>query len=300
LRFCDYGKQKNHIIRFGANQATVCLEIKKGATEAKHHLVAQRGEDNTSVKKNQPLGPLPAVYFGPSDNNLFNRGPQERRGFLDSACGTLKKKYRQNLTDYQRIVRQKNDILKKGAPNKVLLETFNHQLVGQSAAIIKERLEFLEQIKAPANEIYNRLTGKPAPTEIIYKSKTDTQNITASLNEQLRNRANLELISGCCLVGPHRDDLLFLINGTDVAEFGSQGEKKTACLALKIAQLKILQENDLKPLLILDDALSELDMGRRQLLLELVPECEQTFISATDDIGLKLGEDVKKFKLGQQ
>ena len=300
MRFCDYGKQKNHTVRFGASQARVCLEIEKGVSRTKHHLVAQRSEGGTSIKKNQPLGPLPAVYFGPADNSLFNGGPQERRGFLDSACGALKKKYRHGLVDYQRIVRQKNDLLKKGAPNKVLLETFNHQLIGQAVVIIEERLMFLEQIAEPSNKTYNRLAGKATPTGLVYKSKTDTGDTAASLDKQLRDRAQLELIRGCCLVGPHRDDLSFLVDGVDVAEFGSRGEKKTACLSLKIAQLKTLQENNLKPLLILDDAFSELDAGRRQLLLELVPECEQTFISATDDLGLKLGEDVKKFRLGQQ
>ena len=297
LRFGDYSKQKNNTIQFGANQATVRLDIKKGTSLTKHYLVAQRGTNGTSIKKNQPLGPLATVYFGPNDNNLFNGGPQERRSFLDSACGTLKREYRQNLTEYQKIVRQKNDILKRGAPNKTLLETYNYQLIQQADFLIKDRLLFLEEISQPTSATHGCLTKKTLTIDIVYQSKTNIGDVKDSLGEQLRAKEELETIRGCCLVGPHRDDLSFLIDGVDVAEFGSQGEKKTACLALKIAQLKNLQENNLKPLLVLDDALSELDIQRRQLLLELVAECEQTFISATDHIGLELGEGVKRFEL---
>lgn len=298
LRFNGYNKQKEKMIRHGQNRAVVEVGVQRKESRANYRLVAERVDEKSRVQKKQPFGPMPFICFSPADNDFFTKGPQDRRCFIDSALGVLKKKYCRDLSDYQRIVKQKNNLLKEGGTDGRLIDSFNQQLVKTAAAVIKEREAFLREIEPLAGKALVQLCGQAKRASLIYISKTDLNDIEESLWRQLREKQELEQIRGCCVVGPHRDDLSFIVDDFDVAEFGSQGEKKTACLALKMAQLKNLQQKGVKPLLILDDAFSELDPRRRQLLLEAIPSCEQTFITATDTAGIEVSGGIKRIELG--
>lgn len=299
LRFNAFNKHKNSAIRLGDNQATVQIEVEKAGTSAKHILVAQKHQEEVRISRKQPLGNLPIVYFMPQEDDIFGGSPQERRHFLDTACSLFKKAYGTGLLEYQRVVRQKNDILKGNRqPNTNLLATYNQQLVQKAEELIRQRLWLLKNMEPVLRELYCKLTGSPVAASVEYLSRTSEGDIRGSLSAQLQQKAELELVRGCCLVGPHRDDFSLVVDGVDVATLGSQGEKRTGCLALKIALINMLQHEGTKPLLILDDALSELDDNRRQLLLGTVGQCEQVFITATDADNLKLGDSVKIFELG--
>ncbi|KKM80880.1 hypothetical protein LCGC14_1335380 [marine sediment metagenome] len=146
LRFNGYNKNKSSLIRFGEDRALVEIEVQKKESSAKYRLVAQREEKDSRVQKKQPFGQLPIIYFSPSTNGLFSSGPSERRHFMDSACVFLKKSYQKDFSEYQRIVRQKNRLLKGENYNKGLLESFNEQLVLKAERLIKERMGFLEEM----------------------------------------------------------------------------------------------------------------------------------------------------------
>ncbi len=298
LRFNGYNKQKENIIKFGESFAQVDLEIIKNGSTLDYHLTAQEINAKPKINKKQPLGPIPIIHFTPTEGSFFNGTPQDRRYFLDHGCSFTKKKYQKDLQEYMRILRQKNNLLKEGIKRPQLIGAFNQQLVDKAALIINQRLEFLSELKEPARQRYAQLTQKEVNLELFYKSNTNIQETTKSLWDQLKEREELEYIRGCCLVGPHRDDFSLTAEKVDMGEFGSQGEKKTGCIALKLAQIDLLKIRGIKPLLILDDALSELDPQRRQLLLNTINECEQTFITTTDVGDLDIDTDVKHLKLG--
>ncbi len=297
MRFNGYNKNKSSLIRFGQARALVEIEVQKKESSAFYRLVAERQEGDSKIQKKQPFGQLPIIYFSPSNNGLFSSGPSERRHFMDSACVSLKKSYQKDFSEYQRIVRQKNRFLKDENNNKGLLESFNEQLVLKAERLIKERMGFLEEMGPPLETLHQKLTGKKRKIDATYKSRTNTSSIAESLFKQLGEREQLEAIRGFCLVGPHRDDLSFAVDGIDVSEYGSQGERKSACLAFKLAQMSLLKRKKIEPILVLDDALSELDINRRGLLMETIPDCKQAFLTATDAGGLEINKTINQIEL---
>ncbi len=297
MRFNGYNKNKNNLIRFGQERALVEMEVQKKESSAFYRLVAEREQKESRIQKKQPFGQLPIIYFSPSNNGLFNSGPSERRHFMDSACASLKKSYQKDFSEYQRIVRQKNRFLKDENNNKGLLESFNEQLVLRAEKLIKERIAFLEEIAPPLEAFHQKLTGKKRNIDATYKSRTNISTITESLFKQLGEREQLEATRGFCLVGPHKDDLSFAVDGLDVSEYGSQGEKKSACLCFKMAQMSLLKRKNIEPILVLDDALSELDINRRRLLMETIPDCKQAFLTATDAGELEINKTINRIEL---
>ena len=297
MRFNGYNKHKNNIIRFGEESALVEIGVQKKESTASHRLVAERTEEGSRIQKKQPLGPLPLVYYSPANNGLFSCGPSERRHFLDTACSSLKSKYSKDVSEYQRVIKQKNRLLKEGDINEQLLKGFNEQLVSRAVEIIGSRTALLKEMEEPVKRFHERLSGQKKNLAVVYKSRTRIDDARASLFEQLEEKAHIESIRRVSLVGPHRDDFSFRAGETDVGECGSQGEKKSACLAFKMAQISLLKRKKIEPLLVLDDALSELDSQRRKLLMETIPECKQVFLTATDSGGLKLGEEINRIEL---
>ncbi len=297
MRFNGYNKHKNNMIRFGEERALVEIEVQKKGSTAPHRLVVERTEKGNRIQKKQPLGTLPLVYYSPSNNGLFSCGPPERRNFLDTACSLLKSRYSKDLSEYQRVIKQKNRLLGEGDINYRLLKGFNEQLVSRAAEIISSRTSLLEQMDEPVKRFHERLSGQKKKISIIYESRTRIDDVRESLFEQLEEREHAESIRRVSLVGPHRDDFSFRTGETDVDECGSQGEKKSACLAFKMAQISLIKRKKIEPLLVLDDALSELDSERRRLLMETIPECKQVFLTATDSSGLKLGEEINRIEL---
>lgn len=243
--------------------------------------------NDLSIKKfGELMGVLNTVIFSPEDLQIIKRGPAERRRFLDILISQTYPTYFYKLQTYMRIIKQKNALLKKisnRSVNNDLLAVFNKKQAEAGAEIIRERQKFLEEIKQKLLENHKKLTNDSETLEISYISSAGNK----AGNEEkyfnfLENNKTKEIKTGNCIYGPHRDDLDFMINGKDLKTFGSQGQQRTAVLALKLTEIEIIREmTGYSPVLLLDDVMSELDLSRKRHLLNNI-NTRQALITGTE------------------
>lgn len=222
------------------------------------------------------------VFFSPEDLNIIKNGPAERRRFIDLELSQLDKVYLNNLSNYNRIVNQRNHLLKElsfGGKKDLsdTLEIWELQMVQYGERLIARRKEFVEQINGIIAKIHQRLTGGKESLKIIYEPSTGDLPFEQALN-RYRER---DLRMKSTTVGPHRDDIGFLIGDMDIRKYGSQGQQRTAALSLKLSEIELvkLATHD-TPILLLDDVLSELDKHRQNYLLDSIHDI-QTLITCT-------------------
>ena len=250
------------------------------------------------------LGNFFAVMFSCEDLYLIKGSPSTRRKWLDSTLYQLDKKYHKTLNEYQKTITQKNALLKKAyedsIPQKKLkeqLEIWNEQIINSGSEIIFMRLNFIEEIKPIAKKFQYDISNRTEVLDVIYKSsiykepeagskEVKVQKTLEELKIQFKNALECsfedEHRRGQALIGPHRDDLTFLINEKEARSFGSQGQQRSIILALKLSELKIieLRKNEI-PVLLLDDVFAELDEKRQDFLLHNLPENIQIFLTTT-------------------
>jgi DNA replication and repair protein RecF len=240
------------------------------------------------------LGNLTAVLFAPENLNIVKGSPGERRGFLDNDIAQVSVGYYGQLQQYQKLLQQRNHLLKKiNSREKGLaeLEIWDLQLLKLSEQIIQKRLQVLEKMTPLTRLMQRKLTEGKENLEFKYLfNRQNELKIGNSIREVLQNEMEKvkkeELIRGMTLWGPHRDDLLLILNGLNLKLYGSQGQHRTAVLAIKLAELEFFKsETGEYPLLLLDDVLSELDQERREHLLRIIQEKDiQCFITTTEDL----------------
>jgi DNA replication and repair protein RecF len=240
------------------------------------------------------LGNLTAVLFAPEDLNIVKGSPGERRSLLDNDIAQVSMGYYGKLQQYQRLLQQRNHLLKKINGRKkglAELEIWDLQLLNLSEQIIQKRLQVLEKLTPLTRLMQRKLTEGKENLEFKYLfNRKNELKIGNELREILLNEMEKvkkeELIRGITLWGPHRDDLLITLNGLNLKYYGSQGQHRTAVLAIKLAELEFFKsETGEYPLLLLDDVLSELDQERREHLLKIIQEKDiQCFITTTEDL----------------
>ncbi|MEG2414184.1 MAG: DNA replication/repair protein RecF [Clostridia bacterium] len=234
------------------------------------------------------LGELNVVYFSPDEMKLIKESPQERRKFIDISLSQQNKNYFYSLGNYNNILAQRNKLLKTVFDTNRLkdaLFAWDRQLVKYGAYILEKRFEFVDKIKEYAREIHFFLTDNKEELQLEYESFSTHQtreeiekNFLSALEENLEKDIKLQYTS----VGLHRDDMSISANGIDIRKFGSQGQQRTAALSLTLAEIEFFKsEIGEKPVLLLDDVLSELDEKRRAKLMEL-SQGMQTIITCTD------------------
>ena len=253
--------------------------------------------DNVNIKAKEHYGTLNTVMFSPEDLQLIKGEPQLRRRFFDMQIAQTDKAYYELLVKYNRLLQQRNRLLKEIRDNngdKGQLNLWNNELSASAARIIKKRLAALEELLVIASEIYASIAGGSESMLINYALKTSNdfilQQSDKSENEwhefylkELRERQALDILRGNTSIGPHRDDLFFYVSGKLLKAFGSQGQQRSAALALKLAQLEYVKNNTGEyPVLLLDDVMSELDSERRTHLLKFIDGRVQTFITVND------------------
>ncbi|MDI3548520.1 MAG: replication and repair protein RecF [Halanaerobiales bacterium] len=252
--------------------------------------------NNTPIERvSELIGNLNVVLFSPEDLNLVKGGPANRRRFLDVEVSQVSSYYYYLLHKYNHVLKQRNNLLKDirdGKGNKELLEIWDEKLVELGSKVILKRMEVVEKLKILARLTQRRITNGVENLVIDYqpglKGEIDRERVSLIFKQDLVNNRKIELERGYTLVGPHRDDLVFKINGVDVRKYGSQGQQRTTALALKLAELEFMKsETGEYPILLLDDVFSELDELRRSTLLRLIADKIQTFITATDLNNLK-------------
>jgi DNA replication and repair protein RecF len=235
------------------------------------------------------LGNVYVVVFSSEDLKIVKEGPENRRTFLDRELCQIKPVYYSNLSKYKRILKQRNILLKKGSTEKNLLETFDDALVEYGLKITEERERFVERIKKISKEIHKTVSEGKENLEIFYETavpkeedfpnKEDRKKLFL---EKLKKEYIKDISRGFTGIGPHKDDLKIEINKVDIRQFGSQGQQRTAALSMKLAEINLIkEETGKKAVLLLDDVLSELDVGRQRFLIEAMKDV-QVFITATE------------------
>jgi len=227
------------------------------------------------------LGKMPAVLFSPEEIQMVEGPPALRRRFLDILLCQVDKKYTLALLDLGKIIRGRNRLLyyiKIGRSKVGELAFWDEKLVALGSFIIRKRQKLLGAMNLNLNQIYGEISGNNESFNLKYKQTVAPENFRGVLESQ---RAR-EIENTATLFGPHRDDLVFLLENKDITTFGSRGEYRSAILALKIAELEFLRsEVETEPILLLDDIFSELDKTRRSHLGKLIAG-QQTIITTTD------------------
>lgn len=230
---------------------------------------------------------VPLVLFEPNELRLLNGAPQRRRDYIDALGGRLWPTAARLKGQYERALLQRNNIIRQAAerPSGVFDDQFfvwDIKLSEYAAGLVERRLELIKTWNQRLSELYSSIAGAQHNIEVIYKSSIQTADYKAALLHQLTARRQQDIVRGFTSVGPHRDDLVVLINGVDASVSASRGELRTLVLAIKIIELNVLNElSDKRPLLLLDDVFSELDAVRRRALAELARDF-QTIITTTD------------------
>ncbi|MFV9510295.1 DNA replication/repair protein RecF [Tepidibacillus sp. LV47] len=243
------------------------------------------------------VGAFNVILFAPEDLTLVKGSPQYRRKFLDMEIGQIHPSYLYHLSQYLKVIQQRNNLLKdftKDKKNKLeMLEIWNIQMVEHGTKVIAKRLEFLKKLEKRAQEVHDGITEGTESLTIQYKSsipieeiKTDS-DIRRKFEDQIKKNIKHELDRGTSLIGPHRDDLDFYINQIDVRSYGSQGQQRTTALSLKLAEIELIHEEVGEyPILLLDDVLSELDKKRQTHLIKTIENKVQTMITTTTTEGI--------------
>ncbi len=234
------------------------------------------------------LGNLRVVAFVPSDLSLVDGPPSGRRRFLNEALAQDDPTYYHALARYRKTLAQKAALLRGSVTSdEELLAIYDAALIEHGTKLMMARAQFVRDVARYAGEVHARWTGGAERLEVRYRPDAACEVITAdaigsALAERLRSRAAAERLREAPLVGPQRDDLDLLLDGSSLGSFGSQGQRRTAVLALKVAEYQVMRDRcGEAPLLLLDDVLSELDATRAGAFLSGLGEIEQGFITAT-------------------
>lgn len=281
------GSKDKEMIQFNQDEAHIFIDIEKNSTEYTIDMHLKKNKlkgiaiNKIPIKKASELfGILNVVFFSPEDLNIIKNGPIERRRFLDLELCQLDKLYLSNLVSYNKILNQRNKLLKDMIFHPELestLEVWNQQLVDYGIKIIRKRAEFIEKLNLIIFGIHKKLSGNKEDLMILYEPNVNEKYFKEELEKQIsKDKKSLSTS-----VGPHRDDFCILIKNIDIRKYGSQGQQRSAALSLKLSEIEFVRSiiND-KPVLLLDDVLSELDSQRQHQLLDSIHDI-QTVITCT-------------------
>ncbi|AVK61516.1 DNA replication/repair protein RecF [Lactobacillus sp. CBA3605] len=261
------------------------------------------------AKLSQYIGNLNVIVFAPEDLSIVKGAPAIRRRFMDMEFGQMSPKYLYNLSQYRAILKQRNQYLRQlhhhQAKDKVYLEVLSDQLAAFGAEIIAKRLELLKQLERWAQVVHAEITQNQEQLSFHYKTQleatlTTVEQLYPALQQLYAQQQAKEIFQGTTLLGPHRDDLQFSVNGKNVQTFGSQGQQRTTALSVKLAEIDLMKaETGEYPVLLLDDVLSELDAARQTHLLTAIQDKVQTFLTtpSLDGVARKLIKQPKVFEV---
>ena len=294
--YCGFGKshkgsREREIIRFGEEEAHIKAEFKKHDSSMRIdvHLRKDKGKglaiNRVPIKKLSELyGRVLVVIFSTEDLDIVKRSPSVRRAFVDMELCQIDPIYLEDLVNYGKLLKNRHEILKmldEGRENRTslleMLDIYDLQLSGYGSRIIKRRREFLEELEKTVYDIHYDLTGGKEKIKIVYEPSAEEDEFYEVL---LKNRER-DIFHKATHSGPHRDDISFYAGDKNLKIYGSNGQQRTCAIALKLSELKIIEniKND-RPILLLDDVLSELDRGRQEKLLKNI-EGVQTILTST-------------------
>ena len=289
------------LVRAGADQAVIRADVVKGDRSALLELEITPGKANRArinrgalPRTREIVGVLRTVMFSPDDLDLVKGDPSDRRKFLDSLLVLRTPRLAGVRSDYERVLKQRNTLLKSAGRRRdadlTTLDIWDENLARTGAELIAARLVLLDELDPFLGDAYVRVAAEAAPDR---REITATYKPSLPLPEELRDAATIhdllldeiarrrgdEIDRGISLVGPHRDDVTLIIGSLPAKGYSSHGESWSLALALRLASFELLRKDDDDPVLILDDVFAELDQGRRQQLAELVGDAEQVLVT---------------------
>ena len=292
------------MIRFNSDFAKIKAEFYSGNRINKSEIIIfpdkkkQIKINGVPVEKTSELmGFLKVVFFCPEDLRLVKGSPRDRRRMLDLGICRLKQRYFNALGNYKKILQQRNVLLKDN-PESDMIWVWDEKLIEAGAEIILHRKSYLDRIEQTANRINTEISEEKL--ELIYDCGVNISDfshkgkIEEDFRRDIEKNREKEIKFHTSFIGPHRDDFLIRINGTDGKQYASQGQQRTAAISLKMAELETVKEIcGENPVLLLDDVLSELDEKRRNYILEKI-EGIQVIITSTDAENFSSVENLKK------
>ena len=281
------GSKDKEIINFDKEEAHIRTYLEKENVETRvdMHLRKNKSKgiaiDGQKIKKAADLmGLLNVVFFSPEDLSIIKDGPAERRRFADMELCQLDSFYLYNLNHYNKIIGQRNKLLKDMYFQPELKETLNiwdSQLVSFGSKIIERREQFVKQLGDIIFGIHKKLSGGKEELVIAYEPDVSIEDF----EKQMKYNQDKDIRLKQTTTGPHRDDFSFVVNGVDIRKYGSQGQQRTAALSLKLSEIELVKKiSKDTPVLLLDDVLSELDSNRQNYLLNSIGNI-QTIITCT-------------------
>lgn len=238
-----------------------------------------RRDDKPYSKVSEHIGTLPIVMVSPSDISLVSESGEERRRFVNSVISQMDREYMTSLQQYNRLLLQRNRILKEAEPDRALLEVVDMRMASCAEPVYDARKRFVEELRPVVAEYYKALSGDSEQVEVSYSSELSKASLDAILSSAFEKDRVLKYTTS----GIHRDDLIFTMNGHPIRRFGSQGQQKSFLVALKFAQYEIMKNNyGFAPILLLDDVFDKLDMSRISNLLQMVASSDFGQIFITD------------------
>ncbi|MCM1101070.1 MAG: DNA replication/repair protein RecF [Acetatifactor muris] len=281
------GSKDRDIVNFDKEEAHIRTYIERDGVETRVDMHLRKAKskgiavDGQKLKKAADLlGLCNVVFFSPEDLGIIKNGPSERRRFIDMELCQLDNIYLYNLNNYNKIVNQRNKLLKDMFMNPDLKETLNiwdMQLVSYGSKIIERRRTFVDQLNEIICEIHGKLSGDKEELRIVYEPNVETEEFEKSM----RFGRDRDIKAKMTTVGPHRDDFSIMNGDIDIRKYGSQGQQRTAALSLKLSEIELVRRiTKDNPILLLDDVLSELDSNRQNFLLNSIGEI-QTIITCT-------------------
>lgn len=289
------GAKDSELLGFNSNKAVNSCDFIFGETEKNAKIII---EQNRKAELNGKMlssasklaGNFYAIVFSPTDLNLVNDGPMVRRRFLDTAIGQIYPLYNEKLRNFVKAVTQRNTVLrdlKFHSDIEFLLDDFEKSLAVLIKEVVKYRYRYVAILKEILPEIYGGLSGEKEILNIEYSSAISKNAETEEIAEILKKARKEDILTGNTSVGPHRDDLNLILNGSAVKSYGSQGQRRSVCLALKLSEAKVLKRiTGEYPIALLDDVMSELDRSRQDFILNHIKDW-QVFITCCDPSNIK-------------
>lgn len=287
--------QTQIVVRGNFKNREMLVGIEINADKANRYFV----NGNQVRKSGDLIGLISSVIFAPEDLDIVRRDPSDRRLFLDNAVIQLKPRIQAVKRDYERVLKQRNALLKSAKqvanPDLGTLDIWDDQLVSLGVELILQRISLIDHLLPLINDFYKKLSGKAEEIELRLVSAigdddnfselpADSEKLRELFHEKLKTFRNKELERGLTLVGPHRDELLIFKDGLVARSHASQGEAWSLALGLKLAFAELLKRVSTTgdPILLLDDVFAVLDVGRRTRLLDFVLDFEQVIVTAAD------------------
>lgn len=277
--------KEKEIIKWESDYAHVKIDLQKKYVEDTIDFHLSQKSKAASINKipisklGELFGCINIVMFSPEDLQLIKNSPKERRRFIDIELCQIDKLYYYALKQYHKVLKQRNLALKQYYKSKdpSVIDIWDIQLEEYAKEIIKKRSDFIKELNEIARAIHQDISGGKEELEVIYEPNVISDEFSQKMNKYREK----DILYQTTSVGPHRDDLGFLINGMDVKIYGSQGQQRTVVLSMKLAELNIMTKYiGEEPILLLDDVLSELDDKRQKDLFKYT-ERIQTLITCT-------------------